>query len=243
MVDPANNEFSHVEALPTDPILNLFVAYMKDDHPDKVNLGIGAYRDHAGVPYVFDVVREAEKKLVEEKLNKEYLPIDGHYAFTEAARKLVFGETSPLVTNGSVFSTQTIAGSGALAIGFDFLRRTKPAPVYITDVTWANHIPMIEHAGFQVRKLRYYNAETKSIDYEGYVADLRAATPGSIVLVQGCCHNPLGVDPTEEQWKEIAVIMKERNLFPFFDIAYPGFGTGDVDRDLFSLRYFIEQGF
>jgi aspartate/tyrosine/aromatic aminotransferase len=226
-----------------DKILHLFVQYTKDEFPEKVNLGIGAYRDDGGQPYVFEVVKKAEARVIAESKNKEYLAVSGLQTLNRGARMLIFGEDSPLVNNGHVASAQTIAGSGALSVGLDFLKRTKQAAIYVSKPTWANHHGMIKQAGFQVRELRYYNPEDKTLDFEHYIEDLSKATHGSIVLLQASGHNPTGVDPTEEQWKEIAKVMKLRKLFPFFDNAYQGFGTGDVEKDAFSIRHFISEGF
>lgn len=243
MVEQYCDEFDTVEQDVPDKILELFVKYMKDDHADKVNLGIGAYRDNGGSPYIFEVVKKAEQKVIAEQTNKEYLGVEGIPAFREGARKLLFGEDSPLVTNGKVASCQTIAGSGALSMGMEFLRRTKPACFYTSAPTWANHSGMIKQAGFTERKLRYYDPETKSLQFDAYLEDLSKATHGSIVLLQACAHNPTGVDPSEEQWRAIAKVMKARNLFPFFDCAYQGFGSGNVETDAYSIRHFIEAGF
>jgi aspartate aminotransferase len=244
MVDSTyKNEFNFLKTDKPDVILQLYVQYLQDTCENKVNLGIGAYRTEEGVPYIFDVVKKAERKVIEEQKEKEYLPVQGNAVFTQAARGLLFGQEHKLVTDGTVASCQTVAGSGALSMGLEFLKRTRPSAVYITDPTWANHRGMISQAGLVERTLRYYNPETKSLEFDHFLEDLNKAQHGSIVLLQPCAHNPTGVDPSPDQWIEIAKVMKERHLFPFLDCAYQGFGTGCVEKDAFAVRHFADQGF
>ena len=214
-------ELKHVKQAPADPILSLSAGYKSDKFADKVNLGIGAYRCEKGKPYVFPVVREAEQRIVNDlSLDKEYLPIDGDAAFNKGAKGVLFGWDHADVNDGRVVSCQTLSGTGALRMIADFLVQHRPAPIYVSDPTWGNHNSVFAKSGLDVRKHRYFDKKTKGLDFAGMIADLKAATPGSCVLLHTCAHNPTGVDPTLQQWKEIAEVCKARQLYPFFDTAY-----------------------
>jgi aspartate aminotransferase, mitochondrial len=206
--------------------------------------GVGAYRDDKGKPFVLPSVRQAEKKIVESALDKEYAGITGVPAFTKAALQLAYGPDSAPVKEDRVVITQSISGTGALRIGGAFLERFYPGAktIYIPNPSWANHNAVFKDSGLKVEKYRYYNKDTIGLDFDGMVADIKAMPKGSIVLLHACAHNPTGVDPTEAQWKEIAAAVKEGDHFPFFDMAYQGFASGNTDKDAFALRYFIKEG-
>lgn len=238
-----SQEFKHVTMAPADPILSLSIGYNNDKNPKKVNLGVGAYRTDEGKPYVFPVVKAAEEKIVSQNLQKEYLAIDGIPEFNKGARGVLFGWDHPDVTSGRVASVQSLSGTGALRILADFLIQHRPSPIYVSNPTWGNHNTLFANSGFEVRQYRYYKKETKGLDLEGMLEDLDNATPGSIVLLHVSAHNPTGVDPTLDQWKKIAEVCKAKFLYPFFDCAYQGFVTGNLDKDGAGLRYFLDQGF
>ncbi|WFD02587.1 aspartate transaminase [Malassezia obtusa] len=234
-----------VQAGPPDPILGVTEAFKKDTDPRKINLGVGAYRDGNGKPYVLPSVREAEGHIFAEKLDKEYLPITGLPQFDQLAATLAYGENSAPLKEGRIAATQSISGTGALRIGGEFLARHYPGPkaIYVPTPTWGNHIPIFKNSGFEVKHYAYYDKNTCGLDFEGMVRDLKAAPENSIVLLHACAHNPTGVDPTQEQWRQLAEVMKEKKQFPFFDMAYQGFASGDADRDAYAVRYFVDQGF
>lgn len=233
--------FGHLKLAPPDVILGTATAYKKDTDPNKVNLGVGAYRDDNEKPYVFEVVQKVQKEIVDEKMDKEYLPIEGHAGFNKAVQNLVFGDHQ-LVRDGKVVTVQALSGTGALRIGFEFLRYFTPGEVYYSDPTWANHLSIIEKAGLTHKKYPYFDARTKMLDFDGMCKTLETAKPGSIVLLHVCAHNPTGVDPTPEQWRILAKLVKAKKLFPFFDSAYQGFATGDLRRDAQSIHIFLEEG-
>ena len=236
-----NNQFSHVKPFPPDPILGLTIDFKNDKDPKKCNLGVGAYRDNDGKPYVFPIVRKVEAQLVaDHTLDKEYLPIDGFDSFNKGARMAVFGWDSPHVASDRIGTIQTLSGTGALRVIADFLSRFKPASIYVSNPTWGNHQSVFAAAGIEVREYRYFDKKTKGLDFAGMIADLEAAAPGSIVLLHTCAHNPTGVDPTEDQWKKIAEVCKRNLLYPFFDTAYQGFCSGSMDKDAWGLRYFLD---
>ena len=229
---------------PADPILSLTTGFKADKNPKKVNLGVGAYRDNDGKPYVFPVVRKAEAAIVADTtLDKEYLGIEGLAEFNKGAQGVIFGWDSPLVGSDTVATVQTLSGTGALRVIAEFLTKYKPSALYVSNPTWGNHNQVFASAGVNVRQYRYFDKATKGLDINGMLADLDAATPGSCVLLHTCAHNPTGVDPTEAQWAQIAEVCKRRQLYPFFDTAYQGFTSGSLDRDAFGLRLFIDQGF
>ena len=204
-----SNELSHVPQAPADPILGLSAGYKNDTFKQKVNLGIGAYRSNDGKPYVFPVVRAAEAKIVANKsLDKEYSPIDGDQVFNKGARQVLFGWDHKDVSSGRVTSCQTLSGTGALRVIADFLRLHRPAPIYVSTPTWGNHNSVFQKAGLDTRSYRYFDKKTKGLDFDGMIADLKNATPGSCVLLHTCAHNPTGVDPTLDQWKQIAEVCR-----------------------------------
>jgi len=157
---------------------------------------------------------------------------------------LAYGPDSAAMNEDRIAITQSISGTGALRIGGAFLERFYPTAktVYIPTPSWANHAAVFKDSGLKVEKYRYYNPETIGLDFEGMIADIKAMPKNSIVFLHACAHNPTGVDPTQEQWKAISDAVKEGNHFPFFDMAYQGFASGDTDRDAFALRYFIQEG-
>lgn len=240
----AVSAWSQVPQGPPDAILGITEAFKADSNPEKINLGVGAYRDDKGKPFVLPSVRQAEKKIVESALDKEYAGITGVPAFTKAALQLAYGPDSAPVKEDRVVITQSISGTGALRIGGAFLERFYPGAktIYIPNPSWANHNAVFKDSGLKVEKYRYYNKDTIGLDFDGMVADIKAMPKGSIVLLHACAHNPTGVDPTEAQWKEIAAAVKEGDHFPFFDMAYQGFASGNTDKDAFALRYFIKEG-
>ena len=200
--------------------------------------------DDKGKPYVLPSVRSAEKKVIDSALDKEYAGITGVPAFAKAAAVLAYGSGSTAVKEDRVAITQSISGTGALRIGGEFLARHYPGgtKIYIPTPSWANHNAVFSDSGLEVVKYKYYNKDTIGLDFEGMVADLKSAPEGSIVLLHACAHNPTGIDPSEALWKQLSDIVKEKKHYPFFDMAYQGFASGDTDRDAFPIRYFQSQG-
>lgn len=230
--------WSNVPQGPPDAILGITEAFKADSFKEKINLGVGAYRDDQGKPYVLPSVRAAEDKIVNARLDKEYAGITGVPAFTAAAAKLAYGADSPVIAEDRLAITQTISGTGALRIGGAFLQRFYPhaKKIYIPTPSWANHNAVFKDSGLEVDKYRYYNKDTIGLDFEGLIEDLKAAPAQSIILLHACAHNPTGVDPSEEQWRKISDVVKEKGHFAFFDMAYQGFASGNADRDAFAPR-------
>lgn len=189
-------------------------------------------------------VKEAEQKVMQKNLDKEYAGITGVPDFTKAAALLAYGPDSAAIKEDRVAITQSISGTGALRIGGAFLERHYPGAktIHIPNPSWANHNAVFKDCGLKVEKYRYYNKDTIGLDFDGMLEDIKNLPKGSIVLLHACAHNPTGVDPTEDQWRAISDAVKEGEHFPFFDMAYQGFASGDTDKDAFALRHFIKEG-
>ncbi|KAI2614197.1 pyridoxal phosphate-dependent transferase [Hypoxylon fragiforme] len=249
MAPPSATNFTAevVPQAPEDPLFGLMAAYRADQDPKKVDLGIGAYRDDNAKPWVLPVVKKADEVLRNDpELNHEYAPIAGIPSFTGKAAELILGGAdSPAIKEKRVTSVQTISGTGAVHLGALFLAKfyTGNKKVYLSDPTWANHNQIFNNVSIPVAKYPYFSKDTKGLDFEGMKSALLGAPDRSIVLLHACAHNPTGVDPTTEQWKEIAEIVRSKNHFPFFDCAYQGFASGNLMQDNAAVRYFVEQGF
>ena len=200
--------------------------------------------DDKGKPYVLPSVRSAEKAIVDANLDKEYAGITGIPTFTKAAAELAYGPDSSAIEDDRLVITQSISGTGALRIGASFLARFYPyaKTIYIPTPSWANHRAVFLDSGLEVSSYQYYNEKTIGLDFEGLITDLKEAPMHSIVTLHACAHNPTGIDPTQDQWRQISDVVKERRHFPFFDMAYQGFASGNADRDAFAPRYFVKEG-
>ncbi|CED84537.1 aspartate aminotransferase [Phaffia rhodozyma] len=236
--------WANVKAGPPDPILGVSEAFKADTSSKKINLGVGAYRDANGKPYVLPSVLKAEEVIYNGKHDKEYLPITGLGDFTKLAAKLAYGADSAPLKENRIAITQSISGTGALRIGTAFLARHYPGAkqIYLPTPTWGNHIPISKDAGLEVKQYSYFDKDTVGLDFQGMVRDIEAAPSGSVIMLHACAHNPTGVDPTHEQWRELSKLIKEKKHFPFFDMAYQGFASGDTDYDAFAVRHFVEEG-
>jgi aspartate aminotransferase len=239
--------WQEVPLAPPDSIFKLTAAYKADTFGKKVNLGVGAYRDDDSKPWVLPVVKKVTQILLnDETLDHEYLPITGLPEYTAAAAKLILGPSSVALTEGRTVSVQTISGTGANHLGALFLSRFyrwNGAPrIYLSNPTWANHHAIFKNVGIEPVEYPYYDPKTIGLDFEGFIDSLRAAPERSAFLLHACAHNPTGVDPTEEQWKVIAQVILEKKHYAFFDCAYQGFASGDLDKDAWAVRYFVELG-
>ncbi|WP_028919362.1 aromatic amino acid transaminase [Pseudoxanthomonas suwonensis] len=234
--------FSNVELVPGDPILGLTEAYNADSRSTKVNLGVGIYYDEQGRIPLLKAVQQVEQSLSASARPRGYLPIDGLPAYTQATRELLFGKDSPLLAAGRVATTQTVGGSGALRVGAELLRKVLPhATLALSNPSWENHRAVFSAAGFEVVDYTYFDAATHGVDFAGMLADLQKLQPGTTVLLHACCHNPTGADLTVEQWKQVAAVVKERQLFPFIDMAYQGFDKG-LAEDAAAIAVMVEAG-
>ena len=234
--------FSAVEMAPRDPILGLNDQFAADANPNKVNLGVGVYFDENGKLPLLQCVQAAEKAMMDKPAARGYLPIDGIAAYDNAVKGLVFGADSEPVKSGRVATVQALGGTGGLKIGADFLKRLNPAAkVLISDPSWENHRALFTQAGFEVGTYTYYDAARRGVDFEGMLASLQAAAPGTIAVLHACCHNPTGYDITPAQWDRVIEVVKARGLTPFLDMAYQGFGHG-IAEDGAVIAKFVAAG-
>jgi aromatic-amino-acid transaminase len=234
--------FAAVEMAPRDPILGLNEQFAADPRPHKVNLGVGVYYDDDGKLPLLRCVQTAEQRLMEKPTPRGYLPIDGMPAYDNAVKALVFGADSAAVRDGRVATVQALGGTGGLKIGADFLHKLNPgARVLISDPSWENHRALFTNAGFTVDTYAYYDAARRGVNIDGMLANLRAAEPGTIVVLHACCHNPTGYDLTPAQWDDVIAVVRERGLVPFLDMAYQGFGHG-IAEDGAVVGKFVAAG-
>jgi aromatic-amino-acid transaminase len=235
--------FEHVEPFSGDPILSLVETFNADPRSDKVNLSIGIYYDENGkIPTLRSVLSAEETIPSRSSMSPSYLPMEGNSAYCDGVQALLFGENSTALACRRVATVQTIGGSGALKVGADFLRRYFPSSqVWVSDNTWDNHVGIFEGAGFAVNRYRYFDPKTKSVDFSGLLADLDALRDESIVILHPCCHNPTGADLTPAQWDQLVSVIQHRNLVPFLDIAYQGFGEG-IEEDAYAIRALASAG-
>ncbi len=236
------NLFTAVEMAPRDPILGLNEQFAADTNPNKVNLGVGVYFGEDGKMPLLQCVQKAEKLLMEKPTARNYLPIDGIAAYDNAVKALVFGAESEPVQSGRVATIQGLGGTGGLKVGADFLRKLLPqAKVLISDPSWENHRGIFTNAGFTVETYAYYDPARRGIHFDGMLASLNAAPAGTIVLLHACCHNPTGYDLSPAQWDQVIAVVKARELTPFLDMAYQGFGHG-IAEDGAVVAKFVASG-
>ena len=234
--------FSAVEMAPRDPILGLNEQFNADTNPNKVNLGVGVYFDDNGKLPLLQCVQADEKAMMDKPTARGYLPIDGIVAYDAAVKALVFGVDSEPVSSGRVATVQAIGGTGGLKIGADFLKHVSPnAKVLISDPSWENHRALFTNAGFTVETYAYYDAATRGVNFEGMLASLNSAAAGTIVVLHACCHNPTGYDISAAQWDQVIAVVKARELTPFLDMAYQGFGYG-IAEDGAVIGKFVAAG-
>ncbi|MDF1811797.1 MAG: aspartate/tyrosine/aromatic aminotransferase [Verrucomicrobiales bacterium] len=232
--------FEKVTEAAADPILGLTEAFKKDTRPGKINLGVGIYKNEEGQTPILATVKKAETRLLASETTKSYLGIEGDPAYGEAVQVLLFGRNCEIITNQRAYTAQSPGGTGALRTAAEFAVNHLPAPrIWMSNPTWANHGNIFTAAGLETVSYDYYNAATHDLDFSATLSSLQLARPGDLVLLHGCCHNPTGIDPTEEQWRELATLCADKGLLPLFDFAYQGFAEG-IERDASGLRIFTE---
>ena len=234
--------FEHIPPFAGDPILSLNEDFQKDPRPHKINLSIGIYFDDAGRIPVMDSVMQAEQRVVAKGGPKPYLPIEGAANFRTAVQQILFGADHEGVTSGRIATIQSVGSSGGLKVGADFIAtHFKGSQVWVSDPTWDNHRSMFEGAGLIVNTYPYYDATTGGVKFEQMLATLRGLPARSIVLLHACCHNPTGVDLDAAQWDELIPVLRERELIPYLDLAYQGFGDG-IEADAYAARALASAG-
>ncbi|MCE9678467.1 aspartate/tyrosine/aromatic aminotransferase [Shewanella sp. AS1] len=228
--------FNQVELAPADPILGLTDAFKADPRPNKVNLGVGIYKDESGKTPILKSVKLAEQKLLDSETSKSYLGIDGVQPYNAAVQALLFGQDHIIVKAQRAVTAQAPGGTGSLRVAAEFVvNNTKSKTVWVSNPTWANHNNIFKSAGLEVKPYTYYDAANHNMDFAAMLSDLEQASEGDLLLLHGCCHNPTGIDLDLKQWNTIANFCLEKGLVPLFDFAYQGFGSG-VEEDAAGLR-------
>jgi len=233
--------FSAIPMAPRDPILGITESFNSDQNPQKVNLGVGVYYDDNGKVPLLKCVQQAETMMLEKAAPHTYLPIDGLPAFNTAVQKMVFGEDSKILEEKRVLTVQALGGTGALRIGADFISRfSSNSHVWISNPSWENHRALFEADGFTVHSYPYYDPLTRTINFNGMMTELKSMPAGSTVVLHACCHNPTGLDLSDEQWDEVIAVIRERALIPFLDMAYQGFSQS-LEADGRIIRRFADS--
>ncbi|QHM96770.1 aromatic amino acid transaminase [Kosakonia sacchari] len=235
--------FQKVDAYAGDPILSLMERFKEDPRSDKVNLSIGLYYNEDGIIPRLQAVAEAEARLNAQPHGASvYLPMEGLNSYRNAIAPLLFGAEHPVLAQNRVATIQTLGGSGALKVGADFLKRYFPdSGVWVSDPTWENHVAIFEGAGFVVSTYPWYDSATNGVRFEAFLEKLNTLDAQSIVLLHPCCHNPTGADLAHAQWDQVVEVLQARNLIPFLDIAYQGFGAG-MEDDAYAIRAVARAG-
>ncbi|APS35829.1 MULTISPECIES: amino acid aminotransferase [Serratia] len=233
--------FEKITAAPADPILGLTDIFRADARPNKINLGIGVYKDETGKTPVLTSVKKAEQYLLENETTKNYLGIEGIPAFASCTQALLFGKESPIVADRRARTAQTPGGTGGLRVAADFIaNQTSAKRIWISNPSWPNHKNVFSAVGLEVLEYAYYDAANHALDFDGLLNSLKQAQAGDVVLFHGCCHNPTGIDPTAEQWAQLAELSVANGWLPLFDFAYQGFANG-LEEDAQGLRIFAAK--
>lgn len=228
--------FNSLIAMPADPILGLLTQYREDSHPQKVDLGVGVYKDPTGVTPILSCVKKAEKFRLDTETTKVYIGPTGSPQFNTLMTELAFGAGHSAIIANRIRTVSTPGGTGALRVAGDFIKRCNPnAVLWVSDPTWANHVGLFEAAGITVKTYPYYDYDSKSLKFDEMLAALSQVSPDDVVLFHACCHNPSGMDLTTEQWDKVVALTKEQGFTPLIDMAYQGFGDG-VDIDAYGVR-------
>ena len=233
--------FENVQTAPPDAILGLTEAFKADTNPDKINLSVGVYQDADGKTPIFEVVKAAEKKRVEEESSKAYMPMTGDPAYGKLVQQLMLGEDHPIIGAGRACTAHCPGGTGALRVAGDYLHKLhSSAKIWLSDPTWANHGGIFAAAGMESAQYAYRDPKTNGLDFGAMIGSLKKIPAGDVVLLHGCCHNPTGIDPTPEQWSEIGDVIKAGGVLPLVDFAYQGLADG-LEEDPSGLRKLCEK--
>lgn len=219
--------FETIQAAPPDAILGLTEAFKKDPNPRKVNLGVGVYKDASGNTPILQSVKQAEERILAGESSKSYLPIDGLAEYDRLTQELVLGADHEIVQSQRAVTAQTPGGTGALRVAADFIATMMPnATVWVSEPTWPNHPAIFSKAGLEVATYPYFDSESNGLDFDAMLAAIQAIPAGDVLVLHGCCHNPTGVDLSQEQWKRVADALAESGVLPLLDFAYQGFADG-----------------
>jgi aspartate aminotransferase len=234
--------FEQFTPAPPDAIFGLTEAFRKDSNPNKINLGVGVYRDATGNTPILATVKAAEQRLLQSEKTKSYLPIEGLPAFNAATQTLIFGADHAILRDKRAATAQAPGGTGALRIAADTVAKLmKGARVWISNPTWPNHPSIFQSAGLEVKSYPYFNAQTNDVDFDAMIATFREIPAGDVILLHGACHNPTGVDLNPAQWQKVAEVLSERKLLPLLDFAYQGFADG-LAEDAVGVHTIAKSG-
>lgn len=232
--------FEPIQRVPGDAILGLIEAFNKDTNPNKVDLGVGVYRDAKGTTPIMRAVKEAEALLLKNETTKSYIGSHGDPRYAKAVLPMVLGNDSPILAAGRASLTQSPGGTGALRLAADFIHTQLPGKgIWVSDPTWPNHLGIFEAAGLKLSKYPYVDAENR-LDFPGMLAAIEQIPEGDVVVLHACCHNPSGFDLSQQQWQQVLTVLQQRKLLPLVDFAYQGFGDG-LDEDAYGVRLLAEN--
>ena len=232
--------FGSLKALPADPILGLLAKYRNDENPQKIDLGVGVYKDEAGHTAILDCVKAAEQHRFKTEDTKVYIGPTGSPLFNDEMSKLIFGDHKVLAENRAR-TVSTPGGTGALRVAAEFISACKTgATIWVSNPTWANHTGLFQASGLNVKTYPYYDYENKTLDFDGMLTALKQVGKDDVVLLHACCHNPSGMDLSREQWQQVVEVAKDVGFTPLIDMAYQGFGDG-LDEDAYGLRLMAEN--
>ena len=224
---------SNLKAQPADKILALMAAYREDPRPGKVDLGVGVYKNADGLTPVMRAVKEAERRILTEQDSKSYVGLAGDPAYSNVMIELILGES---VARERIAAVATPGGTGAVRQAFELIKLANPgAKVHVSNPTWPNHVSILKYVGLESVAYRYFDSETRGVDFAGMLEDLGKASEGDVVLLHGCCHNPTGANLNLTQWQQVVDLINEKNLVAMIDIAYQGFGDG-LEEDAQAVR-------
>ena len=231
--------FESLKALPPDAILTLIGEHQEDPREQKIDLGIGVYRDESGQTPILNSVKKAEQHVVDTQPTKSYLGSGGNHDFNDAIQAVIFGDGA--TGDPRITTIQTPGGSGSLRVAAGLIMRAKPgSSMWASDPTWANHVPLLGSAGLEIKTYPYYDVDNNNIRFDAMLDTLNGIPGGDLVLLHGCCHNPTGMDLSREQWQAVADVVTERDLVPYIDIAYQGFADG-LEEDAYPVRLLAER--
>ncbi len=231
-----DNMFEKLKPMPADPILGLMAKFRQDPHPQKIDLGVGVYKDEAGHTPILACVKQAEQRRIDSEETKVYIGPTGSQSFNQLIAELALGQQHPAIEANRVRTVSTPGGTGSLRVAADFIKRINPnCTIWVSDPTWANHIGLFEAAGIQVKTYPYYDYQTKSLKFDEMLSTLGQISADDVLLLHACCHNPSGMDLTPLQWDQIIEVTQRQGFTPLIDMAYQGFGD-DVDMDAYGVR-------
>ena len=234
--------FEKITAAPPDAILGLSEAFKSDPNPNKINLGVGVYKDANGNTPILATAKKAEQMLLSSEKSKSYLPIDGNASYDAATQKLILGADHEIVAGGRAATVQTPGGTGALRVAADFIANNLPgARIWLSAPTWPNHPDVFTAAGVEQKSYPYFDKTSNSVDFAAMLDAVKQIPAGDILLLHGCCHNPTGVDLTLEQWAHVGDVIAENGVIPLVDFAYQGFANG-IEEDAEGLRELCRPG-